>query len=236
MLRIGELARIAGVTPRLLRHYESVGVLAPALVDPRTGYRYYDRPQVAMLQEILAYRDAGVPLAMVAMLSTSPRALLERQRQALLAQRAVLDQRLAALNAMVSRPFRVKHTAPVWIASVRQSVETYDAADALMRELREALVAEVTMPSAAVWHCCRPDEGHIDCEMQVMFRRPGARLHEAPSQLVVSYVHTGPDAELPAIYREMTQWSHAARYWRCGPLREVYWNGVTEVQFPVRPS
>jgi hypothetical protein len=32
----------------------------------------------------------------------------------------------------------------------------------------------------------------------------------------------------------MTQWSRAARYRHVGPLREVYWNGITEVQFPVR--
>jgi effector-binding domain-containing protein len=52
----------------------------------------------------------------------------------------------------------------------------------------------------------------------------------------VSFAHSGDDAELPAIYREMTQWSRAARYRLAGPLREVYWSCVTEVQFPVQST
>jgi DNA-binding transcriptional MerR regulator len=224
MLRIGELARLAGVTPRLLRHYEAIGVLAPAVTNSRTGYRYYDRAQVITLQQILAYRDAGVPLAIIAELSQMPEMLLQRQREALETRRAELDRQSASLNAMTSRPFRVKRTAPFWAASIRRSVTTYQAADDLLREFRA---------DAAVWHECRPDEGRIDCEMQVMFRHPGKGLRPVPSQLVASFAHTGPDTELPAIYREIQQWSRAARYRVCGPLREVYWNGVTDVQFPV---
>lgn len=225
MLRIGELARIAGVTPRLLRHYEAVGVLAPTLTNSRTGYRYYDRAQVDTLQRILAYRDAGVPLVVIAELFDRPHVLRERQRDAIVAKRALLDRQLAALDAQAERPFRIKRTAPVWALSVRRTVETYEAADALRHELRA---------SAAVWYECRPEEGRIDCEMQVVFPRPGRDLRPVPSRLVVSFAHTGPDTELPAIYRQMKQWSRAARYRVCGPLREVYWNGVTDVQFPVR--
>lgn len=233
MLRIGEMAQIAGVTPRLLRHYEAIGVLAPARINSHTGYRYYDVGQVATLQQILAYRDAGVPLTVIAELARTPDVLIERQREALNARRAMVDRQLAALEARASRPFRVKHTAPIWTASVRRSVRTYQAADELLRDLRSDLQVDDGIPSAAVWHECRPDEGRIDCEMQVVFGRPSTNLHPVPSHLVVSYAHTGPDTELPAIYREMRQWSRAARYRTVGPLREVYWSGVTEVQFPI---
>lgn len=233
MLRIGELAQIAGVTPRLLRHYEAIGLFAPAVTNSQTGYRYYDLAQVSALQQILAYRDAGVPLATIAELSETPDRLLDHQRQSLMAQRARLDRQLAALDAHASRPFRVKRTVPVWIASRRRCVETYAAADSVLRDLRVDLAAEDDAPSAAIWHCCRPDEGQIDCEAQVVFQRPRMGTSAVPSRLVVSYAHTGPDTELPAIYREMHRWSRAARYCHCGPLREVYWSGVTEVQLPI---
>lgn len=233
MLRIGELAQIAGVTPRLLRHYEAIGLFAPAVTNAQTGYRYYDLAQVAALQQILAYRDAGVPLDTIAELAQTPDVLIERQRDTLRARRAMLDQQLAMLEANASRPFRVKQTAPVWTATIRRCVATYAAADDVLRELRADLAVGDDVPSAAVWHCCRPDEGHIDCEAQVLFRRPRTGASAAPSRLVVSYTHTGPDTELPAIYREMHQWSRAARYRHCGPLREVYWSGVTEVQLPI---
>lgn len=240
MLRIGDFAQMTGVTPRLLRHYEALGVLTPAETNQRTGYRYYSRAQVTTLERVLAYRDAGLPLAVIAQIlgDGASRELLERQRDALVAERAAVDRKLEALDAELARrgtrAFRVKRTIPAWIASIRRSVETYAAADSLLRELRDETSANETTPSAAVWHCCRPDEGYIDCEMQVMVRRPRVGGHVLPSQLVVSYAHTGPDAELPAIYREIKRWSHASRYEPCGPLREVYWNGVTEVQFPVQ--
>jgi DNA-binding transcriptional MerR regulator len=232
MLRIGELARIAGVTPRLLRHYEAVGVLAPAETNSRTGYRYYTHAQVGILQRALAYREAGVPLPLIARLlqNASQPGLLERQRERIVAERAVLDHKLALLDAELrrraSRPFRIKRTERAWATSVRCSVATYADADALVRDL--------PAPSAAVWHLCRPDEGRIDCEIQVVFPRPASGRSEVPSRLVVSYVHTGPDEDLPAIYKEMHRWSRAARYRCCGPLREVYWGEITEVQFPVQ--
>jgi DNA-binding transcriptional MerR regulator len=246
MFQIGEFAEIAGVTHRLLRHYEAVGVLAPAETDGRTGYRYYARAQVATLQRVLAYRDAGVPLAVVAHLlrDSAPSGLLERQRDALVSARAALDRKLELLDAeiqrLATRPFRVKWTAPAWAASVRRSVPTYAEADALLRELKAAFAAQEATPSAAIWHSCRPDLGRIDCEVQVVFRHERRGLRAMPPQLVVSFAHTGSDDELPLIYREMKRWTRAARYSACGPLREVYWSGVdgppiTEVQFPVSP-
>src|SRR5436305_358255 len=63
MLRIGDFARLGGVTVRALRHYEAKGLLAPAQVDPATGYRSYKFDQLAALDRVLALRDLGFPLA-----------------------------------------------------------------------------------------------------------------------------------------------------------------------------
>ena len=42
MWRIGQVARMAGVSARTLRHYDQLGLLAPAAVDRVTGYRWFD--------------------------------------------------------------------------------------------------------------------------------------------------------------------------------------------------
>ena len=39
MLSIGHIAHGAGVSRRMLRHWEQEGLLQPATVDPATGYR-----------------------------------------------------------------------------------------------------------------------------------------------------------------------------------------------------
>src|SRR3954471_21675398 len=84
MLRIGDFARLGGVTVRALRHYEAEGLLAPARVDEATGYRSYRFEQLAALDRIVALRDLGFSLADVRDLVANDAgvsALLERLRR-----------------------------------------------------------------------------------------------------------------------------------------------------------
>jgi DNA-binding transcriptional MerR regulator len=60
---IGTVARLAQVSVRTLRHYDDIGLLKPARVDPQTGYRSYAPEQLHRLHRILVLRDLGVPLA-----------------------------------------------------------------------------------------------------------------------------------------------------------------------------
>ena len=62
MYSIGDLARLGGVTPRMLRHYHELGLLVPAEVDDTTGYRRYDESQLADLLQVLALKGLGFPL------------------------------------------------------------------------------------------------------------------------------------------------------------------------------
>ncbi len=60
---IGELARDSGLTVSALRFYDTAGVLVPASVDPRTGYRRYGDNQVRDARLIARLRRVGMPLA-----------------------------------------------------------------------------------------------------------------------------------------------------------------------------
>src|SRR5438128_6885376 len=103
MLRIGDFARLGGVTVRALRHYEAKGLLAPAQVDPATGYRSYRFDQLAALDRVLALRDLGFPLADVRALlasATDTAALVRRLGE----QRARLAAELETQTARLRRP------------------------------------------------------------------------------------------------------------------------------------
>jgi DNA-binding transcriptional MerR regulator len=65
MYGIGTMARLAQVSVRTLRHYDDLGLLKPAYVDPVTGYRHYTPEQALRLHRILVLRDLGVPLSEV---------------------------------------------------------------------------------------------------------------------------------------------------------------------------
>lgn len=98
---IVEVARFAGVSSRTLRHYDDVGLVPPAYVGSN-GYRYYERPQLHRLQEVLVLRELGLPLDAIARVldgTVDRAAVLREHRAALLAER----DRLTRLATAVGR-------------------------------------------------------------------------------------------------------------------------------------
>src|SRR6266496_2382683 len=65
MFAIGDFARHGRVSVRMLRHYDAIGLLRPAHVDPATGYRSYTAGQLARLNRIVALKDLGFTLEQV---------------------------------------------------------------------------------------------------------------------------------------------------------------------------
>lgn len=64
-MRMGEFAARAGVTPRTVRYYESLGLLGPSEREG-TGFRYYTDVELAILQKINIYKELGLSLEEIA--------------------------------------------------------------------------------------------------------------------------------------------------------------------------
>lgn len=62
MHSIGEAARDSGLSVSALRFYDRAGVLAPAWVDPATGYRWYRAGQLAEARLLARLRRVQMPL------------------------------------------------------------------------------------------------------------------------------------------------------------------------------
>jgi DNA-binding transcriptional MerR regulator len=62
LVTIGTFAVLSGLTVNALRHYDEVGLLRPADVDPQTGYRRYRRAQLGRARAIQALRRVELPL------------------------------------------------------------------------------------------------------------------------------------------------------------------------------
>jgi DNA-binding transcriptional MerR regulator len=61
MFTVKQLSKMAGVTPRTLHHYDEIGLLKPSRIGAN-GYRYYEEKALLRLQQILFYRELGLPL------------------------------------------------------------------------------------------------------------------------------------------------------------------------------
>ena len=93
-LSIGEAAGLLCVSVRTLRYYDQIGLVKASQVG-ENGYRYYDRPAIALLQQALFYRELGLSLKEVGPLLQAPEetraAALRAHRELLLLKREQLD-------------------------------------------------------------------------------------------------------------------------------------------------
>ncbi|MFH8385513.1 MerR family transcriptional regulator [Kitasatospora sp. NPDC018058] len=66
LITIGELAARTRLSLKALRLYGNSGLLPPARVDPRTGFRRYGLAQIERARRIALLRATGMPLARIA--------------------------------------------------------------------------------------------------------------------------------------------------------------------------
>ncbi|MER6996941.1 MerR family transcriptional regulator [Streptomyces sp. NPDC000410] len=66
LLTIGAFAARARLSPKALRLYDRLGLLAPAYVDEATGYRWYRPDQVERARLVALLRQIDMPLARIA--------------------------------------------------------------------------------------------------------------------------------------------------------------------------
>lgn len=97
-LKIQEAARLSGVSPKTLRHYDKIGLLRPGEVS-ESGYRLYGPKELARLREILLLRELGFPLKEIASLLDIP----GRDRaEALRRQKELLEQKRRHLDGVIA--------------------------------------------------------------------------------------------------------------------------------------
>jgi DNA-binding transcriptional MerR regulator len=137
----GAFARLAQVSVRTLHHYDEIGLLAPAQVDDRTGYRWYSADQLARLHRILALRDLGFSLTEVQPIVDEVvsldelRGMLRLRRAEASGRIATEAERLARVEARLRQiedeqspnPYDVvvKPLEPMRLAALRQNAAVF---------------------------------------------------------------------------------------------------------------
>ena len=117
MYSIGDIAQLAGITQRMLRHYDELGLFRPDAVDPN-GYRRYAPARLPELHRILALKDLGFTLEQVGRLvgddvsADELRGMLRLRLAELEAERTLVDVRLARVKRHIDRLESTSPTAP----------------------------------------------------------------------------------------------------------------------------
>lgn len=220
---IAEVARMARVTSRALRHYDEVGLVPPAYVGAN-GYRYYEQEQLLRLQEVLLLRELGVGLPTIAEVLSGQRDRVEALRGHEGRLRAERD-RLDRLAATVARTVaHLEEEIPVTAPDLFDGFadRSAEAEESLGARFGVDARAEVAATRARTAHWTRED--HLtqarrfdDVEARLAdLLRAGATPDSEPVLDVVAEHHAGvsrywtPDREsysgLGRLYADDPEW------------------------------
>jgi MerR family transcriptional regulator, repressor of the yfmOP operon len=96
-LRIGEVAELAGTTPRTIRYYEEIGLLPGSAERAQGEHRYYTQRDVERMREILRLKDLlGLSLDQLTQLVAAQDARAELRREYAATEDAAAHRRILA--------------------------------------------------------------------------------------------------------------------------------------------
>ncbi|MDC7232733.1 MAG: MerR family transcriptional regulator [Spirochaetales bacterium] len=263
MYSIGEFSRMNRITPRTLRHYDSLGLLSPARIDSWTGYRYYDASQLPRMQQILTLRDLGFSLDEIGMVLQDESRLpaLMKDREARLVRsireekarlnrlRQFIDEGVKTMNTVV-----IRKLPEVIVASMRVTVDSYDSYfDVVpkMGEYMNSVGAVCAEPAYCfnLYHDGEYRERDIDveiCEAVTAFSPDSDKVKFKTIPGVdeaACLMHKGPYSSLSESYNALFRWIEEQGWQADGLPRESYIDGIwnkedpaewlTEIQIPV---
>ncbi len=145
-LRIGDVAKLAGTTPRTIRYYEEIGLLPDAPGRPSGGHRLYTRAEVERLREVMRLKKLlGVTLQELKDLLTAEearaavRAELRREDVHPERRRELLEQALGHID----RQLLLVERRAAELAKLREELSETRAR--VRRRLRELDASRVTV-------------------------------------------------------------------------------------------
>lgn len=250
MFTIGDFAAMGGVSIRMLRHYDTIGLLRPAKVDEFSGYRYYEAAQLRRLNRLIALKELGFTLTDVAKIIDEKidiaelRGMLRLRRAQVAEQIAADNARLVRIEArlrmiekegtMSTKDVSFEKVEPIRIASVSGVARSNNPEDVmpviqpLMGQLSGALEQAGVEPLGAFFATYAPADGDgltvtAACPVAESATADSVRIEELDGiEQAACYVHHGAIATIGEAYQILATWIEDNGYQTDGRAREVY--------------
>jgi effector-binding domain-containing protein len=253
LLPIGRFSEICRLSIPALRHYDELGLLKPASVDPDTGYRYYSMAQAVDADRIRTLRFLEMPLPEIrSILAGDPartKRILEGHRNRLREQADRQRYAIALLDSMLREEppmtyeVHLRETKPQPAASIRGRTawaEIGSFVPGAMMEIAGVVGdqgARFAGPPYTAYYNADSSEAEIDLEVGMPVDEPiepAGRVLPAtiPGGLIATTVHAGPYEAIGAAYRALGEWVQEHGHETAGPPREIYLNDPGQVQDP----
>ena len=104
MMTVKEVSGITGISKRTLHYYDEIGLLKPA-DKSEAGYRLYDNKALEKLQQILFFRELGIPLKIIKTVIENPALdrnhILQTQRKMLISEKERLERLVKSIDKIL---------------------------------------------------------------------------------------------------------------------------------------
>jgi DNA-binding transcriptional MerR regulator len=258
MFSIGEFARLGAVSVRALRHYDEIGLLPPAEVDPVTGYRSYSAKQLRQLNRVVALKELGLTLGQIRQLLDGITA--EELRGMLLLRQAQLEDELARQrHYLLGVEARLRHIAreddmpaddivvrqipPLGAVVISEKAPAWGTANVVpavnrarvkFDELGIGGLVEVAGPFMLFYEETEGQEFIVNVALPVA-EEPAelpapASYHVLPAIEAAAAVRNGPAATIyPMVYQDLAAWIEAHGYRPQWPPRDIWVHEVEDI-------
>ncbi len=255
LVPIGRFSKMTRLSVKALRHYDELGLLVPAVVDPSSGYRYYTYGQANRAEAIRVLRSLDMPLEDVreALAADDPvvaAKVLDRHRARLEAELGRHERMLTFLGRLIERkegvmPYEVtvREVPAQHVAVLRKHTSLATIGTAIMEGFAQLgeTVGRAGVPMAGPPFLIMPDvideetEGDIEVAFPLAVPFAGAGQvvgQEMPAMTVASTMHRGPYDEVGPAYHTLTGWIQEHGHEIAGPSREIYLTDPSETRDP----
>jgi DNA-binding transcriptional MerR regulator/predicted transcriptional regulator YdeE len=202
LMTIGRFSSLTRLSVRMLRHYDSHGVLVPADIDPSTGYRRYAPHQLADAADIRTLRDVGFGVSAIGILLAARGTpawshALQVQRESLTEEQRAAQARVALITRLLDNLSRdlgeenmsitISRTIvpAMSVVALRGTVPTYRDEYQLWDRMLPLLTAQSVAPNGpcgVIEHDDQYTERDVDLSIFVPVA-PGTRV-EAPLEIL----------------------------------------------------
>ena len=230
---IGQFAAASRLSQKALRLYGENGLLAPAWVDPGSGYRYYRPDQLRVATLIALLRRGGVPLGEI-------RAFLRRptiawvdgyERRAIdefAQQRRVLRYVKRLLKEEPMYDVVTKRVEEQPYVSKSRRVYVRDLDKLICDTFTELGYDEAPAPPFVLYH--GPVNDEEDGPIELCVPKPDGRDRLPAGEVAFTRI-SGAQCHFPEIlgaYDSVYRWVKEHGREPAGPPREIYLNGIAE--------
>jgi DNA-binding transcriptional MerR regulator len=255
LLSIGQFARITGLTVRALRHYDELGLVRPAFVDPETGYRHYENRQAGDALAVRRLREVELPLDQIAELVASHdqgalAQTLAAHRERMELRAAEIERLLGDVNGYLADTRAVfsgslpvaddRHVPEQTVVAVRFQADATDPLPVILAAfrrgrsfLRERELEPAGPPTLVAPFADERGEQVLQATWPIAQPVEGAGdvvAAKLPACRVVAILHRGSHQELHGSYRALSRYIDENELSPAGPPRETYLTNPQETK------